>query len=343
MNLGYVTQLIVSHPVVSHLSFLTLSVWLAYFYVVKHGGFCSDDLQGIAEFDGKLQGREYGMISRWLRYHICGGNFPSGDSIQAPNGKKIQIPCGKIPWRHHFLSVLVFNLSIIATYFFLSPVIGTKLAFFSLLLFSVHPVCTQVVAWCSGIGYPLSLLWMSLSGVLLQWFYQSPRDLLITALVVVFFSIFQYLGVNALFIGIMFWPILIFLGYWQFALLSMAISLFLGFRIVKQTIDMRVKAFKEQEMAQSTYLNWRKIIVAIKTFGYYVRHALLPMRMGLYHEWGYHYTKDLERESKPFFISLLVVSAIAYVFFTTQILVVTVVRFVPLHILKLGDYPAVCN
>lgn len=317
---GDITQLVVAHPVVSHLVSLTISVWLTYLCVIKHGGFVSDDLQGIAEYDGKLQGREYGMVSRWVRYHLCGGNFPSGDSVTTPDNRKLSIPCGKIPWRHHALSVVVFNLSIIVTYFFLAPIIGNTLSFLTLLLFSVHPVCTQIVAWCSGIGYPLSLLWMSLSAILARWYYQSDKDLFTTIWTLGLFAILQYLGINALFIGLMLWPILVFLGYYEFAAVSFLISIVLGLQIVKHTIGIRVSAFKEQEMAHSTIPNWRKVIVATKTLGYYIKHALLPMQMGLYHEWGYHYNKNLERENKLFFVSLLAVLSMSYVFLTTDIL-----------------------
>src|SRR3990167_2092411 len=105
--------------------FLILSaVFLTYVYVIFKGGFVSDDLQGIEQYDGTLmypvedkdgkttndskgqviKARKicYGTLSKWVRYHLCGGHFPSKHLTKKPDGKPGDpIESGKITSQHH--------------------------------------------------------------------------------------------------------------------------------------------------------------------------------------------------------------------------------------------------
>lgn len=278
---------------------ILITSWLAYGYTLGCG-FVSDDLQGILEYDGKLQGKEYGMISRWLRYHLTGGNFPSKHTF----GAKDLIPQGKIAIRHHILIVAVFNIGSILAFEFLKQVIGGKLALLAVLLFVVHPVGVQAVAWCSALGYPLSLLWIGamLNLVAFHNHHNTPGWTIVCTIA---FCAFQFLGIHAQFIPMMTWTILLFLGYWQFAALGFVISSIMSLDIIKQTIDLRATEFKKQNMGESTFINPRKIIVALKTLWYYLKLVVWPNKMGLYHKWGFHYGPDLEREDRLFACGLL--------------------------------------
>ena len=306
------------HPASPYLA-LTISCWITYCYVIFRGGFVSDDLMGIAEYDGKLQGFEYGMISRWVRYHLCGGNFPSKHKF--PNGQPV--PTGKIPARHHTLSVVVFTLSVLSTYYFLQAIVGPKVAFLACLLFAVHPVVTQGVAWISGLGYPLSLLWITLSLNLLGYYYSfTAPSTTITCAVFLGFLLIQFLAINALFVALVSFPILLFMGYYPFAILAILISIVQGAQIVRATIKLRKDEFEKQAMGGSTFIKPRKFIVAAKTFLYYIIHSLFPSRMGLYHKWGYHYGSDVERESIFFFLGLLAAGGVVTWFFLTPIIAI---------------------
>lgn len=291
--------------------------WGAYCYVLS-SGFVSDDLQGILEYDGKLQGKEYGMISRWLRYHLAGGDFPSKKIIPGTNQP---IPQGKIAVRHHILILAVFNIASILVFEFLKQAIGGKLALLAVLLFVVHPVGVQAVAWCSALGYPLSLLWIGamLNLVLFHGHHNTPGW---TILCTIAFCAFQFLGIHAQFIPMMTWAILLFLGYWQFAALGFVISSIMAFDIIKQTIDFRTTEFKKQNMGNSTFINPRKIIVALKTLWYYLRLTVWPNKMGLYHKWGFHYGPDLEREDRLFVCGLLSFVALVWFFCITDVFAV---------------------
>lgn len=292
--------------------------WIAYIYVVVRCGFVSDDLQGILEYDGKLQGFEYGMISRWLRYHLTGGHFPSKRAFPGNNNR---IPQGKIAPRHHVLLIVVFNIASILAYEFLKQTIGGKLALLAVLLFVVHPVGVQAVAWCSALGYPLSLLWIG-AMLNLVTFHSHHPSAGWTIICTLLFCLFQFLGIHAQMIPMMTWAILLFLGYWQFAALGFVISAIMSLDIIKQTIDFRTTEFKKQNMGESTFFNPRKIIIAFKTFWYYLKLVAWPNKMGLYHKWGFHYGPDLEREDHLFVCGLLCSVALVFWFFYCHVLAI---------------------
>jgi len=324
--LEHILELI--HKVTSspYLDYIILSaiVWIAYGYVIKHGGFVSDDLSGIQGFDGILQTTndadknlptskkilksEYGMISRWLRYTIVGGNFPS--KHKDPRG--IAIPQGKIPARHHALSVIVFNIAVLFLYHWLTLITTPQVALLTTALFIVHPIGTQSIAWCSGLGYPLCLFWMSVTLNFVFWSKSVPSDYQL--FVMIGFCALQFFGIHAMFTAMMLWTVLLFFGYWQFAVLGFLISIVMGLDIIKQTVGMRVAEFKKQQMGQSTVLNWRKIVVALKTLHYYIGHVIFPNRMGLYHTYGFHYSKDMERTDSRFWGGFLIFCGLVCVF-----------------------------
>lgn len=302
-------------PILPYLA-ITAAVWATYFYSLKTG-FVSDDIDGITGYDGKLQGLEYGMISRWVRYHLCGGNFPSKHIFTRFDGTKGDpIPQGKIPTWHHALSICTFNIACMLLYAFLAAQFNCKLALLTVILFVVHPIVTQSVAWCSGLGYPLSLTWAmaALNLVSFVMKHPTPENLIAGTLL---FAFFQFMAIHAQFATMMLWTILLFFGWWQFAILGFIISFAMGFDIIRHTIKIRVDEFKRQNMGKSSALNFRKIVVAFKSVLYYMKHTLVPSKMGLYHTWGFHYSKDVERRDGHFVLSLIAVLGLIGIFFLT--------------------------
>lgn len=312
MNLQALTGFMTTHTAEIIISTLT---WATYFYTLRCG-FVSDDIAGLAEYDGKLQGFEYGMLWRWLRYHIVGGNFPS--QHKQPDGKPI--PQGKLPIRHHFLSIFVFNLTCVITYYALAPILGPKIALLSILILIVHPCTTQGVAWISGLAYPLSLLWISVTLLLMQFFYAHPTMNNAMWAIPLFCAV-QFFAIHAIFATTaMIWALLLFLGYWQFAILGAIVSGAMCFDQIQKTVSFRVEEFKKQHMESSTVFNPGKFVVAMKTFLYYICHAINPLTMGLYHTWGFHYEKDIERRDLMFWGGFLLFCGLSVIFYKTDIL-----------------------
>jgi len=306
------------HQVSTHpYSLILLTTWLTYSYVVTKSGFCSDDLQGIQQYDGTLlypvelpngdvekdaKGQVvkrpkicYGTLSKWVRYHLSGGHFPSKHRYPAkPDGTPGDpIPSGKVASHHHILSVVVHSIACILTYQALLMVTTPHIALLTILLFIVHPTCLQAVAWPSAIGYVLSLICISASLLIGQWtmnhFTVYPVLLGLGGL-----AFFQIWGVYAQAIPFTTCAIFAVLGMWPMAIASALIAAPTALFNLGGYVSFRRTEFKKQQMAQSTSFNWRKPIVALKTLAYYIYLAIWPARLGLYHEWGFHYEKKIE-------------------------------------------------
>ena len=76
-------------------------------------------------------------------------------------------------------------------------------------------------------------------------------------------------------------------------------------------------------MGHTTFINFRKPIVMIKTFYYYVMMILFPMKLGLFHTWGYTYDEKTESMDKMFWKGAL----IALIFISLIILAPFPIKF----------------
>ena len=268
---------------------LTILVWITY-YGILNCGFVSDDIEGIQHYDGKLKKFDYGHLNKWLLYKLC----------------------DKSPRRHHIFNVVLHNANVILLFSFLTTFVSIKVALFTAILFAVHPVCVQSVGWISGRGYPISLffclLGLNLTGILKTmpiWGIQ-PLGSVNLALTTIIYSILYYLSIVAQFATLATFAIQAFLSNYYLAIIGLIISALAGLGIIKSVISNRTNVFKEQNLGQSTKFNIAKIIVAIKTLGYYTKLCFFPKRMGLYHTFEYHYTDKTEKEDKWFWGGFLV-------------------------------------
>ena len=57
-------------------------------------------------------------------------------------------------------------------------------------------------------------------------------------------------------------------------------------------------------MDRSIYFEWRKIIVIMKTFWYYMKLVPFPKRLGLFHSWGYHFMEPIKHVDREFWLGL---------------------------------------
>lgn len=299
------------HPLLPYIYILSV-LWITYSYLLIKGGFVSDDLAGIEQYDGtllypndegktnekkeviKIRKVTYGTLSKWVRYHLCGGHFPSRHHYRKPDGSLGEsIPSGKVPSHHHALSIVCQSIAVVLLYQFLLSITTPKVALLTTLLFIVHPTCLQAVAWPSAIGYILSLICICASLNISAWTY-AHQDLGSIIIGLAGLSFFQVWGVYAQGIPMFTWVILLALGQWQMAIVAFLFSSLTSAINLRGYIVHRKEEFKKQHMEQSTSFNWRKPIVALKTIAYYAYLSVWPACLGLYHEWGFHYDKKME-------------------------------------------------
>ena len=333
----------ISSPPLFHLLIISLIYWITWIYSVR-GEFVSDDIEGLQKFSDRLdknnvidyyefdppkyinlwkfgpskiskdneklkvrcknkQFNPYvefpGSIIRWLRL-----NLGSKWKVLGKNEKGHEVT-GYVqsPFKHHIISLVIHFLNAILTYLFLSNIIDPRIAFMATLLFIVHPVSVQVVAWCSGIGYMLSLLGMLISYNIS--IHTSNLYILIPSVVAS-----TLISITGLLSGSINFLILAFLGEWWASATALAVTLIFGIKWLRWVVNYRTTEFKKQKMERSTYVTWRKPIVIVKTFFYYLKTIIFPKRLGLFHEWGYHYEEKLEHADLNFWGGLISIIAI---------------------------------
>lgn len=320
-----IVYLVYSHSLFQHLFLLSIFHILTWSYILK-GDWCSDDWEGVWQFsdkfarhqdqvtgkiikeevidfyeneiekDGKKEKKKYknrqfnphiefpGCVIRWLRL-----NLGSKYQVLGKNEKQHEI-WGHVQSarKHHWISWMIQFLNTLLAYFFLRNVVDDKLAFLAILLFSIHPVSVQVTAWISGIGYLLSLTWLLLSLNIVYWI---PNPLIHTPII----AFLTFLSACNLLSGMANFIVLAFLGFWWAALAAVLVSIYAFSKQGLEVIRYRVKAFVDQNMGKSTNVTWRKPILMLKSFYYYIKLLMFPKRLGLYHEWGYHYDEKIDR------------------------------------------------
>jgi tetratricopeptide (TPR) repeat protein len=276
---------------------LSALTWLAYWGVLDCG-FVSDDIEGVANYDGKLKKFDYGHLNKWLLHKLL----------------------DKSPRRNHIFSVLLHNANVILLFYFLSTFVPIKVALFASILFAIHPVCVQAIGWISGRGYPISLffclLGLNLVSILKTmpiWGVQ-PLSSLNLALTTIGFACLYYLSITAQFATLATFAIQAFLGNYYLAIIGLIISGLAGIGIINSVIKNRTSIFKEQNLAQSTSLKLSKIIVAIKSLAYYTKLCVFPKRMGLYHTFNYHYSESTEKEDCWFWGGFLLLTVFGLAF-----------------------------
>lgn len=262
------------------IAILTLATWVTYYGAIKNN-FVSDDIDAILKYDGEFRGWDYGNLTKWIFYRLF----------------------QKDPKRNHIFPIVLHNANAILLYVFLSTMFSPTLAFYTALLFVVHPIGTQAVAWISARGYPLGLFWLLLYLNVLSLnnfptlFISSP---LTFSFIVLTFVILYFLGVHAQFTVMMSFILLAYMGNYFLAMIGLGMAVVMGTNIVKEVIGIRKKVFKDQNMGASAKLTPQKFVLAMKTLWYYTRLCFFPKRMGLYHIYGYLQTPEMLKEDRIF-------------------------------------------
>jgi len=316
---------IIYNQTFQHLAIIFALFLTAWGYSVR-GKFVSDDIEGIARFsnywDDKNQKvvdtyvhdkelfkhRQFnpkigfpGSVIRWLRLNI-GARFMV---IGKDKKGKEQYGYMQWPFKHHLINLVLHSINLVLAYLLLSHLFGPDIAFVATLLFSVHPVTAQAVAWCSGIGYLHSLVWI-LATLLVCTLVASPY------VTIPFTIIATLIAASSLLVGAFTWAPLLVLGHYPEAIICFVISVVILARQGMEVIGYRKNEFKKQNMGRSTFLNFRKPIVALKTLWYYTKLLIVPKSLGLFHTWGYHYKETTERINKQTLLGMGVLASMVF-------------------------------
>lgn len=324
----------------AHLLSISLLHIITWAYCLTLKGWVSDDIQGIAAFSDRfIQHKDpQGNITKEEKidsYEI--GQDKDKKPILLKNtawNKTLPFPSNFMRWfrlnwgksfgeigknskghpvygwaqdarKHHALNILVQWANLLLGYNLLSHLFGNQIAFIAMLIFAVHPCGVQTIGWISGVNYCISLL-----GALLTFnaaiYIESPYILFPVV------ALTSVLSCMTLLPGCLNFVILVVMGFYNAAIVAGLIGAYFLYRLGKDTVQIRVNAFKEQQMGKSTGLYWRKVIIMVKTFWYYVKMIVFPKRLGLFHTWGYHFEEPIEHIDHEFWLGLL--SLMAYTF-----------------------------
>ena len=190
---------------------------------------------------------------------------------------------------HHIVNMFFFMGLVCSFYFVVQKFIPEKIAFLASLFFIVHPCNAQVGGWISGRNYGMS----TLVGLWALYFN----------------NIALYIATGFFACNMLGLPLLMDLS-WPIKLLSMGLLFILSLHKMLQSKGDQVISEGEYKKDSLKFYP-RKLIVAIKSFGYYSSLALFPLKMGWFHELG----EPIDNKLKSFnFHAILCVLLIASMF-----------------------------
>ncbi len=158
------------------------------------------------------------------------------------------------------LLALIIHICICVTYYFAFG--ANQVSFVAALLYAVNPANNQATIWPGGRGYALPILSLLLS-----------MAIPILSPVLMYFCTWYTIG---------YWApltMLAFPGYWWLFGVSL-IGLVINGRKVKRALTNKAKM--ESYTHDKTY-DLSKVVVYIKTFGFYFTFCLIPFRVTFYH------------------------------------------------------------
>lgn len=225
---------------------------ILYFKTLRHK-FVSDDFS-VHQNPPKFKNWWH---KQWLRFTGQGKWASKSLAFFKQEGKWkfATIPTAEL---EHLLALVIHICICVAIYFAFGM---SKMSFIASLLYSANPANNQATIWPGGRGYALPILSLLLS-----------MAIPILSPVLIPFCQWYTIGFLA--------P-LVFIGSTKWWLLGPAL---IGWALSgrKYTTAIRLKAKFESYTHDKTY-DWTKIIVYIKTFGFYFVFCLFPFRVTFYH------------------------------------------------------------
>jgi hypothetical protein len=200
-----------------------------------------------------------------LTYKYVSDDLPSAKRPREPIWWKrwyytVEGRARNYPQLDHFITTVVHALCAVGVYLAFGK---NDISFLAAILFSFNPINNQVSVWISGRGYAMATL-----GNL--WALSLP------AISPVFLTLAAYYNVGFLF------PV-VFIGSsnsWMLVFMP----LIWAYHFKRFFGDVKQKSQGEMFDADKK-VQARRIIIALKTFGFYVTHALIPIKTTFYHSY----------------------------------------------------------
>jgi len=198
--------------------------------------------------------------------------------------------------REHAISLIIHTINSILVYLAFG---ADKVSFWAAMLWAINPVNNQCAIWLSGKAYSMSVM-LILLGI---WF--KP-------FIPLYFYVYHW-GINGIVYPLVYvnmhphWLVLLFPLYF----------------IVRRKILKDIKTVKgDVSTKRMKSISPEKFSLAIKTFSYYFITALFPIRLGMYHEFGYPYgltkkdSDDVSKLDAHFWLGLILCILFAYLMFS---------------------------
>lgn len=196
------------------------------------------------------------------------------------------------PKNDHALTMVIHALTAVFIY---TGFGSNEVSFLAALLFSFNPINNQCSVWISGRGYAVSALTMCMA---MTFPYVGPLILLFTTYTIAgFFAPLVLLGSEHA------WMVLFLPLVWMFHAKH-----FMG--NVKAKMDMELHA-------EDRKITWRKLVLMVKTMGFYFTHSLFPIKTTFYHSYmqsmaGSGKIKAYSFKDRFLWVGLVVLPLIAY-------------------------------
>ena len=179
----------------------------------------------------------------------------------------------------HWQNIIIHTINCILIYIAFG---ANNTSLIAALLFAINPVNNQGSIWISGKGYSLNTTW-----ALVMWMF--PMWSILIYIYGLYFS-----GASLIFFPLMF----LFTNHWY-----LVFMIFLGFRRewcrIFNKKDPRSK-FNTETNAELLTRKPRKVIIALKTYGYHFVNCITAFRLGYYHKYMFLHGVNAEENKKSY-------------------------------------------
>lgn len=192
---------------------------------------------------------------------------------------------GMQPLYFHLVNILFHIGSVICAYFIVQIISNKKVAFFSALLFAVHPLCIESVTWISGGNYVRGGFFFLLSFLLFMKYLNKRKMVFLIISVVSFIcsitSLEKMIPLTILF------PLYIYiyekkkLNRNKVFLLLYVLPAFVFFLINISRIPQRMIILSDPSLG--SHVSSLPFVYAPQAIGEYIRLFFIPLRLTLYH------------------------------------------------------------